>query len=103
MVTKVLIRRLIQENKIEEVIAVLKKLRIKAMDQPGYISGETLVNQNDQQCLMVISIWQNIEDWMNWKESDERKEDEAQLERLLKEPAQHEIYEVVSTNLWKLV
>jgi len=103
MVTKVLIRRLIQENKIEEVIAVLKKLRIKAMDQPGYISGETLVSQNDQQCLMVISIWQNIEDWMNWKESDERKEDEVQLERLLKEPAQYEIYEVVSTNLWKLV
>ena len=47
MVFKVLTKRLIHENKIKEVFALLKKLRREAMNQPGYISGETLVNQYD--------------------------------------------------------
>ena len=103
MVTKVLITRLIQENKIAEVLALLKKLRIKAMNQPGYISGETLINQYDSRSIMVISIWQTLENWNSWQESEERKANEAQLEKLLQEPAKYEIYDVVSTNLWKLV
>ncbi|MBU0528661.1 antibiotic biosynthesis monooxygenase [bacterium] len=70
---------------------------------PGYISGETLINQDDPRNIMVISIWQTIEDWMNWQESDEKKDSEAQFERLLQEPAEYEIYDVVSTNMWKLV
>jgi hypothetical protein len=48
VVVKVLISRVCQENKIKEVLALLKILRIKAMDQAGYISGETLINQYDQ-------------------------------------------------------
>ena len=103
MVTKVLITRLIQENKIAEVLALLKKLRIKAMNQPGYISGETLINQYDSRSIMVISIWQTLENWNSWQESEEKKANEAQLEKLLQAPAKYEIYDVVSTNLWKLV
>ena len=103
MVTKVLITRLIQENKIAEVLALLKKLRIKAMNQPGYISGETLINQYDSRSIMVISIWQTLENWNSWQESEEKKANEAQLEKLLQAPAKYEIYDVVSTSLWKLI
>ena len=52
---------------------------------------------------MVVSIWQTIEDWIRWEKSNERKATEAQLERLLEEPTKYEIYDVVSTNLWKLI
>ena len=52
---------------------------------------------------MVISIWQTVEDWMKWKESKQRLEHEAGMEKLLQKPATYEEYEVVSTNLWKLV
>ena len=44
MAVKVLINRLIKENKIEDSLSLLKEIRIKAMDSPGYISGESLVN-----------------------------------------------------------
>ena len=102
MVIKVLITRLIQENKIREVLTLLKKLRIGAMNQPGYISGETLVNQYDPRSIMVVSIWQTVEDWNRWQESDERKANEVQFERLLREPTMYEVYDVMSTKLWTL-
>ena len=103
MLIKVLIRRRIQDNKTKEARTLLNSLRINAMNQPGYISGETLFNQYDPKCIMVISIWQSADDWHKWKESDERKDSEAQFDKLLQEPAEYEAFEVVSTNLWKFV
>ena len=96
-------RKEIQDNKTKEARALLNTLRIGAMNQPGYISGETLFNQYDPKCIMVISIWQTVDDWEKWKESDERSAIEAQFEILLQEPAEYEAFEVVSTNLWKFV
>ena len=103
MVIKVLIRRLIKENKIGEVVELLKKLRVGAMNQSGYISGETLINQNDSQHLMVVSIWQTVEDWNRWQESDERKANDEKLERFLIAPAEYGVFDVVSTKLWSLI
>ena len=88
MVIKVLIRRLIKENKIGDVVELLKNLRVGAMNQSGYISGETLINQNDSRHLMVVSIWQTVEDWNRWQESDERKANDEKLERFLIVPAE---------------
>jgi len=103
MVIKVLIRRLIKDNKIGEVDELLKKLRVGAMNQSGYISGETLINQNDSRHLMVVSIWQAVEDWNRWQESDERKAHDEKLERFLKAPAEYGVFDVVSTKLWSLI
>ena len=103
MLIKVLINRCIQDNKTKEARALLNTLRIDAMNQPGYISGESLFNQNDPKCILVISIWQTADDWEKWKQSEERKAHEVQFEKLLQEPAEYEVFEVVSTNLWKLV
>jgi hypothetical protein len=47
MIVKVMIRRKIQEGKAREVFALLNKFRSDAMNQKGYISGETLVNHDD--------------------------------------------------------
>ena len=103
MVIKVLIRRLIKENKIGEVVELLKELRVGAMNQSGYISGETLINQNDSRHIMVVSIWQAVEDWNRWQESAERKANDEQLERFLIAPAEYGVFDVVSTKLWSLI
>ncbi len=103
MLIKVLIRRRIQDDKTKEARTLLNSLRIAAMNQSGYISGETLFNQYDPKCIMVISIWQSADDWEKWKKSDERKDSEGQFDKLLQEPAEYEVFEVVSTNLWKFV
>jgi len=64
------------------------------MNQPGYISGETLVNHYDYRSITVISTWQSIEDWISWEESDDRAGNEAELESLLEEPTKFEIYDL---------
>jgi len=92
MAVKVLINRLIIEDGIEDALPLLKELRIKAMDRPGYISGESLVNHYNPRNIMIIATWQTFDDWINWQESDERDAAEAKLERFLQEPAKYEIY-----------
>jgi heme-degrading monooxygenase HmoA len=62
------------------------------MDQKGYISGETLINNDDAQKTMVIGTWQRMEDWLNWKEDPRRKDCEERLEKLLAEPREYETY-----------
>ncbi|MCP4104054.1 MAG: antibiotic biosynthesis monooxygenase [Desulfobacteraceae bacterium] len=92
MLVKVFIKRQVTEENNAEFIGLLKKLRFKAMDQEGYISSETLVSTEDFKQVMVISTWQSLEDWNTWKESEERKNIDNQLEKLQTEPTAYEAY-----------
>ena len=83
MIVKVMIKRKIKEGKAREVFALLNKFRSDAMNQSGYISGETLINHDDPLEILVISMWQGMENWLKWKENPERKANETQLERCL--------------------
>ncbi|UCG05436.1 MAG: antibiotic biosynthesis monooxygenase [Desulfobacterales bacterium] len=94
MAVKVFIKRHVKEGKADEAYALLNKIRSKAMNQQGYISGETLVNHYDHRSITVISTWQSVDDWINWEESNQRAADEAQLESLLQEPAHFEVYDL---------
>ena len=86
MVVKVIITRRIQEGKTREVFALLNRNRSEAMNQKGYISGETLINHDDPQEILVISTWQGIENWLKWKENSERMANESRLEGWLERP-----------------
>ena len=103
MTVKVFIKRRLPDDKIRETVRLIRKLRRMAMEKEGVISGETLINQNDSRYLMVVSIWQTVEDWNRWQESDERKADDEKLERFLVSPAEYGVFDVVSTKLWSLI
>ena len=94
MAVKVIIKRRFKEGKTAEAFALLLKFRHSAMNQRGYISGETLSNHYDPRSIAVISTWQTIEDWINWQESDGKIDYETQLDKLLKEPVTYEIYDL---------
>ena len=79
MQAKILIKRKFIKGKKSEIIALLKELRSRALQQPGYISGETLSAVDQPQTLMVIGSWQDMESWHNWKENDTRKTLEQML------------------------
>ena len=79
MQAKILIKRKFDKGKKKEIIALLKELRSMAMQQPGYISGETLSSNDYPQTLMVIGSWQDMESWHNWKENSTRKTLEQML------------------------
>ena len=92
MAVKVLIKRRLRQGKAMEVFALLNKFRSGAMEQPGYVTGETLIGYDDPQVLLVISMWQSIENWLKWKEDPSRIANEAKLQQYLEEPTEYEAY-----------
>ena len=83
MTVKIMINRQFKEPLKAEDIRVLNDLRIRAMGNVGYISGETLVELDDNRKIMVLSVWSSLEDWQTWMNSRERGSLEEKLSRRL--------------------
>jgi pentatricopeptide repeat protein len=94
MAVKIFIKRYVKKGKTQEAVELLKEVRSSALKQPGYISGETLINHYDPCNITVVSTWQTIDDWIRWEESDQRSVKENQLEDLQERPADFEIYDL---------
>ncbi len=83
MQAKVVIERHTAPHQEHHVLAIATELRAAAIRQPGYISGETLIDVEDHTALVVISTWRDIEDWRRWESSEERKRLETNMAPLL--------------------
>jgi len=92
MTVKIIIKRLVPENKEETLRPLLKKLRNLAMDQPGYVTGETFKRVDRPGESLVISTWQSMDDWRKWLLSEERAETQEKIDYLLGEKTVYEIY-----------
>ncbi len=92
MLVKVIIKRKVTENLEKDFFSQLKNLRSKAMDQKGYISGETLLCAENTNKVLVISMWETLEDWNNWKLNEKRMEIDARLNELQDNPTIYEPY-----------
>lgn len=84
---RVMIERKIREGHEQDFWELIGKLRSNAVLLPGYISGETWVDNDDPLHLVVLSTWDRMEEWLTWKQSTDRKNLLAALEPLLAEPA----------------
>jgi heme oxygenase (mycobilin-producing) len=69
-----------------KLVQVIREIRAVAKQQPGFITGETLVNIEDPCHVLVISTWQKPEDWKAWDESPVRQEMRKPLLELIAEP-----------------
>ena len=94
MAIKVLIKRRFKEGYFNEINNMLKKVRYGAMDQKGYISSETMWDHEDPFRVLVVSTWQSIEDWNNWKNSDLRKSNEEKFEECLDGSTEFEVFDI---------
>jgi heme-degrading monooxygenase HmoA len=92
MAVKVFIKRRVSEEKAKEMVPLFRKMRSLAMNQNGYISGETLRNMNDPEEYIVISSWQSSEEWIAWLKSSQRQEVQNEIDALLGGQTQYEIY-----------
>ncbi len=92
MIAKIIIKRRFKKENAPQILPLLNKIRSIAMNQPGYISGETLTQQDHPDSLAVICSWQRIEEWYVWKNSEERKQYEAMLELYQEGPTIYEEY-----------
>ena len=57
---KVLLERSIKGKNVKEITRLLRMMRVLAMQQPGYISGETLHAVDDPNHYLVISSWESM-------------------------------------------
>ena len=87
------VRRNIPEDKKEDVMLLIIKLRSMSMGKPGYISGETLKRFDRSGESLVVTKWQSIHYWNQWFQSEERSEIQSKIDQLLGKETQYEIYE----------
>jgi heme-degrading monooxygenase HmoA len=67
MIAKIIIKRKFLKGNKKQVLALLNKMRSGAMNQPEYISGETLVKLDQRHHLTLICSWQSMKSWNAWK------------------------------------
>lgn len=92
MIAKILIKRRFKEGNTAQIAALLNEIRTKAMDNPGYLSGETLIKRGFPNTMVIISTWRNLEDWRRWLDSHERNTFEAMLEVYQEGPTEYDEY-----------
>jgi heme-degrading monooxygenase HmoA len=86
MAVKVVIERRVLPGQEKRVLELLRNLRVRCLDEPGYITGETLRDSEDPQNIVVISTWFGLGDWRKWHASGERKDYESRIRQHLSAP-----------------
>jgi len=92
MAVKIIIKRQVTESMATQLRPLLIQLRNLAMNQPGYITGETLKRIDRSGQNLVISTWNSMEEWRQWAVNSERESVQAQIDALLGQPTEYEIY-----------
>jgi len=92
MAIKIIIKRIVPEEKGKYLTPLLKQPRALATNQPGYISGETLRRMDNPGEYLVISTWQSAGDWNRWILSEERKGVQDKIDILLGKKTEYEVY-----------
>lgn len=92
MAVKIIIKRIVPESKAEALKPLLQKLRNLAMQQSGYISGETFKRVDRSGENLVVSTWKSMDDWRAWVISDERIGTQEKIDYLLGEKTEYEVY-----------
>jgi heme-degrading monooxygenase HmoA len=83
---KVLMERTIRGQNVGQIVRLLRQLRVLAMQQPGYISGETLHGVDDPNYYLVISTWESLKQWQNWFNNPERRQLSTEIDGFLASP-----------------
>jgi heme-degrading monooxygenase HmoA len=99
MTVKIIIKRKFKEAPNLSDVRTINELRINAMRQKGYISGETLVDSVDNRTVAVLSSWTDLEAWETWADSRKRQQLEAKLSLSLREPEKIRSYLLGSSYL----
>lgn len=94
MAVKIMIKRKFKKDALKDAEAMLMKARTNAMGHKGYISTETLVNYDDPQSVIIISMWQDKQDWENYRSSAARREHEEKFAELFEGSTEYEAFKL---------
>jgi len=93
MTVKILIKRKFSGKQDEALNSLLRQFRALAIEQPGYISGETLTRLDSPGESLVISTWKSANDWENWVKNPTHQQIQSQIDILLGRETLYEVYE----------
>ncbi len=89
---RVMIERRCQSGKEKQLRDLLIELRMAALRQHGYISGETLREADDPANFAVISTWTTLEYWKAWQTARQRLSIEEMMAPLLTAPRKVRVF-----------
>ena len=92
MAVRVIMERRVRLGNEMELNDLLREVRARALRQPGYLSGETLVSAEDPAYHLVISNWLTLKDWQAWELKPERQELIQKINALLLIPPRTTIW-----------
>jgi heme-degrading monooxygenase HmoA len=96
MAVRVIIQRWVRYGREAELRSALEQMRVQALDQPGYVSGETLRCPTDPSLWVVVSSWETVADWQRWAQGPDRAEFETRIAHLVAVPTQVLVLESIA-------
>jgi heme-degrading monooxygenase HmoA len=88
-----MIRRIVPENRVQDIKPFLDQLRSIALKQPGYIYGETLRSCDNPEEYLVISTWRTAAEWNDWFNHPERKKIQNLIDDLTSSQTEYKLYQ----------
>ena len=92
---RVVIERTLSREGDEEIQRAMRELRREAIQQPGYVSGETLRDTTNLYHFVILSTWRSPEEWEAWANSGRRREVEERIRAISIEPERITVCEIV--------
>ena len=83
-----------------DVKPLLLKLRMDAMQYPGFVGAENLTHRRDVSVIVAISTWEGPENWIAWEKSKVRVELVKEIEPLVEDQTRVELYDIIPTRQW---
>ncbi len=83
-----------------DIRPLLLRLRVDAMQYPGFVGAENLTHRRDSSLIVVMSTWDRAENWIAWEQSKVRAELLKEVESLVEDQTRVEIYDIISTTKW---
>lgn len=83
-----------------EVQPILLKIRANAMQYPGYVGSEFLIDNQAGDVVVVISTWMTSDSWRLWEKSQVRADLYQQAESVILEEPRLSIFRVIPTQAW---
>ena len=86
MQVTLMVERNVIPGEQESVKRLLRELRSNATRQPGFISGQSVIDAFSPTRVMTITMWTSMAAWEAWENSPERVSITGRIAGLLQEP-----------------
>jgi heme-degrading monooxygenase HmoA len=93
MAVKIMIKRCVPKDKVQDLMPLLEQMRSIASKQSGYIYGETLKSLDAPEEYLVISTWRSFSDWEYWANSAERLSIQHKIDKVIDSPTEYHAYQ----------